>query len=64
MTSNPVPPVIPPADDGDRFDAADVLDGDDRPLDPDLDDDRQTSAAADERAAREGELDGDIEDRP
>jgi hypothetical protein len=41
-----------------------VLDDDDRPLDPDLDDDRQTSADADARAAREGELDGDVDDRP
>ncbi|MGL4257355.1 MAG: hypothetical protein ACRCSL_13550 [Microbacterium sp.] len=63
MTSNPVPPVIPPAD-GDRSDEPDVFADDDRPLDPDLDDDRQTSAAADERAAREGELDGDVDDRP
>ena len=37
---------------------------DDRPLDPDLDDDRQNSAAADARAAEEGTLDGDVDDRP
>jgi hypothetical protein len=35
---------------------------DDRPLDPDLDDDRIDSAAADERAATAGTL--DVDDRP
>ncbi|MGN6219540.1 MAG: hypothetical protein ACTHNQ_08550 [Microbacterium sp.] len=37
-------------------------DDEDRPLDPDLDDDRVDSAAADERAATEGTL--DVEDLP
>jgi hypothetical protein len=37
-------------------------DDDDRPLDADLDDDRVDSAAADERAAREGTI--DVEDLP
>jgi len=37
-------------------------DGEDRPLDPDLDDDRIDSAAADERAATEGTI--DVEDLP
>jgi hypothetical protein len=35
------------------------LDDDDRPLDPDLDDDLLDSAEADERAATEGTLDDD-----
>ncbi|MFC8680076.1 hypothetical protein ACFT30_01050 [Microbacterium ureisolvens] len=69
-------PLIPPLgdDDVDRNlddgvdSAADDGDGllglgdDDRPLDPDLDDDQTDSAAADERAATEGTLDAD--DRP
>ena len=43
----------------------DVLTGDDdRPLDPDVDDDAISSAAADERAASEGTLDGEVDDRP
>jgi len=37
-------------------------DGEDRPLDPDLDDDRIDSAAADERAATQGTI--DVEDLP
>lgn len=42
-----------------------VLAGDDdRPLDPDLDDDQVDSAAADARAAEAGTLDGDVDDRP
>ncbi len=40
----------------------DVFDDDDRPLDPDLDDDQIDSAAADERAATEGTV--DVEDLP
>jgi hypothetical protein len=39
-----------------------ALGGDDRPLDPDLDDDQIDSAAADERAATEGVI--DVDDRP
>ena len=43
----------------------DVLTGDDdRPLDPDVDDDAISSASADERAATEGTLDGEVDDRP
>jgi hypothetical protein len=43
----------------------DVLTGDDdRPLDPDVDDDAISSAAADERAATEGTLDSEVDDRP
>jgi hypothetical protein len=44
-------------------DAVDGLGDDDRPLDADLDDDRIDSAAADERAAREG-TQGEVDDRP
>ncbi|WP_426321536.1 hypothetical protein [Microbacterium sp. E-13] len=40
----------------------DVFDDDDRPLDPDLNDDQIDSAAADERAATEGTV--DVDDRP
>lgn len=47
----PMDPDEPILDDG--------LDDDDRPLDPDLDDDQLDSAAADERAAKEGTLDVD-----
>jgi hypothetical protein len=54
------------ADDADGvFDPGDVLDpdgADDRPLDPDLDDDQLDSADADERAATAGTL--DVDDRP
>lgn len=57
-------PPLPPVPDGD-----DALDGDrvgtedvEQPLDPDLDDDRIDSAAADEQAATEGTLHGDVED--
>lgn len=66
MTNNPILPIVPPADDGDddAVDSPDVLADGDRPLDPDVDDDKVTSADADERAAREGELDGDVDDRP
>ncbi|WP_347976665.1 hypothetical protein [Microbacterium sp. ProA8] len=49
-------------DDGDGI-LDPILEGDDdRPLDPDLDDDRLDSAEADERAATEGTL--DVDDRP
>jgi hypothetical protein len=75
--SNPTPYLGPIGDDDARDDdtalddgARDgdgildpILDGDDdRPLDPDLDDDQLDSAAADERAATEGTL--DVDDRP
>jgi hypothetical protein len=74
--SNPTPYLGPIGDDDDAVldddtaldDGGDgildpILDGDDdRPLDPDLDDDRIDSAAADERAATEGTL--DVDDRP
>jgi hypothetical protein len=74
--SNPTPYLGPIGDDDDAVldddtaldDGGDgildpILDGDDdRPLDPDLDDDRLDSAAADERAATEGTL--DVDDRP
>ena len=74
--SNPTPYLGPIGDDDDTVrdddtaldDGGDgildpILDGaDDRPLDPDLDDDRIDSAAADERAATEGTL--DVDDRP
>ncbi|MGK3951516.1 hypothetical protein ACLKM7_04240 [Microbacterium sp. I2] len=63
MSSQPIPPIVPPTGDDDDLAAdEDVLADDDRPLDPDLDDDRLDSAAADERAATEGTLDAD--DRP
>jgi hypothetical protein len=48
-------------------DAGAVMDdADDRPLDPDLDDDKIDSAEADRRAATEGTADGtvDVEDLP
>lgn len=56
------PPLLPVPDgdddlDGDRIGGEDV----ERPLDPDLDDARLDSAAADEQAAAEGTLDGDVE---
>jgi hypothetical protein len=57
-------PLIPPLGDDDRgADDAQAGDGilgdDDRPLDPDVDDNQLDSAAADERAATEGTLDDD-----
>lgn len=57
-------PLIPPLGDDDRRadDAQSgdgILEDDDRPLDPDVDDDQLDSAAADERAATEGTLDDD-----
>ncbi|HEY9308964.1 MAG TPA: hypothetical protein VIP82_14275 [Microbacterium sp.] len=70
-TQNPYPGPIRDDDDPMLDDTADdadgilepILDGDDdRPLDPDLNDDRLDSAAADERAATEGTL--DVDDRP
>jgi hypothetical protein len=70
-TQNPYPGPIRDDDDPMLNDTADdsdgilepILDGDDdRPLDPDLDDDQLDSAAADERAATEGTL--DVDDRP
>ncbi|MDT0180571.1 hypothetical protein Q9S36_10185 [Microbacterium sp. ARD31] len=51
---------MPDGEDGrepERVGADDV----ERPLDPDLDDDRLDSAAADEQAAAEGTMDGDVE---
>ncbi len=68
MSNPPIPPVVPgmlPGDDDDAVARPDVLAADDdRPLDPDLDDDAVDSAAADERAATEGTLDGEVDDRP
>lgn len=65
MTNNPILPIVPPADgDDDGVDAPGALTDDDQPLDPDIDDDAVTSADADEVAAREGELDGEVDDRP
>jgi len=70
-TQNPYPGPIDDDDDPMLDDTADDSDGildpilggdDDRPLDPDLDDDQIDSAAADERAATEGTL--DVDDRP
>jgi hypothetical protein len=63
MTNTPIPPIVPPADGDDlvRDDtiaAEDFTDGD-QPLDPDMDDDKLDSAAADEQAATEGTLDSD-----
>jgi hypothetical protein len=58
-------PLIPPLGDDDDRRADDaqtgdgILEDDDRPLDPDVDDDQLDSAAADERAATEGTLDDD-----
>lgn len=64
MTNNPVFPIVPPADD-DETGIADGIERDgERPLDPDLDEEQFGSAEADEQAAREGELDGDVDDRP
>jgi hypothetical protein len=63
MPSDPVPPFVPPVG-GNGFLPHDhaVTEGDDdadgeRPLDPDADQDRVNSAAADEQAATEGTLD-------
>ncbi|MDY0908671.1 hypothetical protein [Microbacterium sp. CFBP9034] len=62
------PPVVPIPGDDDAdpmVDIPDVLAGDvddDRPLDPDLADEHQHSASADEQAAAEGTL--DVEDLP
>ncbi|WP_194410603.1 hypothetical protein [Microbacterium cremeum] len=67
MSNQPVPPLVPPADDdpitGDPLDTTELLgaddsmmDDDDRLLDTDLDADRIDSAAADERAATEGTI--------
>jgi hypothetical protein len=71
------PPVAPGDGDGPTPEEADergggiaagdpdVLTGDDdRPLDPDVDDDAISSASADERAATEGTLHGEVDDRP
>lgn len=59
-------PYLGPIGDGDDDETvddqtlADVLgEDDDRPLDPDLDGDQVESAAADQRAATEGEIDVD-----
>ena len=76
--SNPSQPIIPPVI-GESADAADAQDADvqaaeglepdpairddDRPLDPDLDDDQLDSAEADARAATEGTMDGDADAR-
>jgi hypothetical protein len=74
--TNPQTPAVPPRmtpdddrdpvmlNDDDDLVATDenLLTGDDRPLDPDVDDDLLNSAAADERAATEGTLDGDVDD--
>jgi hypothetical protein len=62
--SNPPGHFSPPSDadrDDDDFDpdaspGEPIDDDDDRPLDPDLDDDQLDSADADQRAAREGTL--------
>lgn len=64
--SNPAfPPIVPNDGDDDLANRPDILaGGDDAPLDPDLDDDSLDSAEADERAATEGTLDGDVDDRP
>ncbi len=69
MSNQPIPPIIPPTDDGDDLTTGDalgtdetldtdesVMGDDDRPLDTDLDDDSIDSAAADERAATEGTI--------
>jgi hypothetical protein len=58
MSTTPPPPIVPPAGDDD-----DTLLGEgERPLDPDLNEDLQSSADADRRAATEGELDGSEEE--
>ena len=70
--SHPDRPPIVPADgdaltgssDGLVDDREGLFDTGERPLDPDLDDDDVNSAAADERAATEGTLDGEVDDRP
>lgn len=60
MTSEPYDGPMDDGRDGDETILDRVLPGDDdRPLDPDLNDDRIDSAEADERAATEGELDVD-----
>jgi hypothetical protein len=69
MSNQPPLPVVPSADGGDDDDALvdqpDVLAQDgDRPLDPDIDDGEMRSADADRLAAREGTLDGEVDDRP
>ncbi|GAB2618025.1 hypothetical protein [Pseudactinotalea suaedae] len=63
MSSTPTPPVVPvPDDDDEPADTlVDVGDGDDRQLDPDLNDDMVDSAEADRRAATEGEAEGSAE---
>ncbi|MCP2636162.1 hypothetical protein K0817_006215 [Microbacterium sp. HD4P20] len=63
MSSQPIPPIVPPEDGDDDLGVDDAaLTDADGPLDPDLDEDRIDSAEADERAATEGTLDTD--DRP
>lgn len=76
MSNNPIPPVLPPVgdepdDDGMQNADAQAVEGhdtdptardDDRPLDPDLDDDQVDSAEADARAATEGTMAGDADD--
>lgn len=64
MSSQPIPPFVPPTGDDDdlvRDDttgAEDFTEGD-RPLDPDVDQNQVNSAAADEQAASEGTLESD-----
>lgn len=53
MSTTPPPPVAPIPDDDD---ARTLIGDDDRPLDPDLNEDKINSAEADRRAATEGEL--------
>jgi len=57
-------PLDPEPDADDLVDAPDILSGNgERPLDPDLDDDMIDSAEADQRAATDGTLDGEVDDQ-
>ncbi len=64
MSNAHIPPIVPVPEgsQSDGFDDVEPLVGErDAPLDPDADADQVDSAEADERAAREGTRDGDLE---
>lgn len=57
MSTTPPPPIVPPADDDET-----LLGEDERPLDPDMNEDLVNSAEADRRAATAGELEDSDEE--
>lgn len=64
MTNAHIPPIVPVPEgsQSDGFDDVEPLAGDgEAPLDPDADANQVDSADADERAAREGTRDGDVQ---